>query len=149
LLLQLKMGALHLLQHFRVLGKKTMIIRFKAEGPSATQQWTMAALGIAPYVDVLMTTNDMGKLKIDGLFGSVVQRFRIKPDEMVYIGDSATRDIAPARLGGIWSWLYVRRKRQLRVRGRGAQDKFSDENEVYFGRKECYYFVTLLSMGER
>ena len=40
-LLQLKMGALHLLQHLRVLGKKTMIIRFITEGPSDAQQWTM------------------------------------------------------------------------------------------------------------
>lgn len=66
----------------------------------------MTALGIAPYVDVLVTTNDIGKLKIDGFFGRVLQRFQIKIDEIVFIGDSATRDVAPARMGGIWSWPY-------------------------------------------
>ena len=71
--LQLKPGALHLLQHLHsVLGKKTMII---TEGPFDSQQWTIAALGLAPYVDILVTTNDMGKSKIDGLFGAVLEKF--------------------------------------------------------------------------
>ena len=101
--LQLKPGALRLLQHLRVLGKKTMII---TERPFDAQQWTITALGIAPYVDILVTTNDMGKSKIDGLFGTVLQKFQIKPNDMIFIGDSAVRDVAPARIEGIWSWLY-------------------------------------------
>ena len=102
--LQLKPGALHLLQYLHsVLGKKIMII---TEGPFDAQQWTIAALGIEPYVDTLVTTNDMGKSKIDGLFGAVIEKFRIKPDDIIFIGDSAARDIAPARSEGIWSWLY-------------------------------------------
>lgn len=101
--LQLKSGALHLLQHLRVVGKKIMII---TEGPFDAQQWTMTALDIAPYVDILVTTNDMGKSKVDGLFAAVLQKFGIKPDDMIYIGDNAVRDVAPARAEGIWSWLY-------------------------------------------
>ena len=102
--LQLKPGAHHLLQYLHsVLGKKIMII---IEGPFDAQQWTIAALGLAPYVDILVTTNDMGKSKIDGLFGAVLEKFRIKPDDIIFIGDSAARDVAPARSEGIWSWLY-------------------------------------------
>ena len=118
--LQLKPGALHLLQHLRsVFGKKTMII---TEGPFDAQQWTIAALGLAPYVDILVTTNDMGKSKIDGLFGAVLEKFRIKPDDIIFIGDSAARDVAPAG------------KKQLQVWSGGAQDKFSAEDKIYFGR---------------
>ena len=92
--LQLKPGALHLLQHLHsVLSKKTMII---TEGPFDAQQWTIAALGLAPYVDILVTTNDMGKSKIDGLFSAVLEKFQIKPDDIIFIGDSAARDVAPA-----------------------------------------------------
>jgi putative hydrolase of the HAD superfamily len=76
------------------------------EGPSMPNKWTITALDIAPYVDILVTTNDMGKSKIDGLFGTVLQKFGIKPDDMIFIGDSAARDVAPARAEGIWSWLY-------------------------------------------
>ena len=64
-------------------------------------QWTVTAPDIAPYVDILMTTNDMGKSKIDGYFLAVLQKFQIKPDDMIFIGDSATRDVAPARMEGI------------------------------------------------
>ena len=38
----------------------------------------------------------MRKSKIDGLFGAVLEKFRIKPDDIIFIGDSAARDVAPA-----------------------------------------------------
>ena len=66
----------------------------------------------------------MGKSKIDGLFGAVLEKFRIKPDDIIFIGDSAARDVAPAG------------KKQLQVWSGGAQDKFSAEDEIYFGRAD-------------
>jgi len=101
--LQLKPGALHLLRNLHALHKKIIVI---TEGPLDAQQWTIEALGIAPYIDILVTTNELGMSKVDGLFGAVLQKFRIDSEEMVYVGDSGARDVAPASKEGIWAWLY-------------------------------------------
>jgi putative hydrolase of the HAD superfamily len=74
--LQLKSGALQLLQYLRQQGKKVIII---TEGPTDAQIWTIQQLGLEPYVDVLVTTNEVGKSKTDGLFTDVLRTHYILP----------------------------------------------------------------------
>ncbi|KAJ6132107.1 hypothetical protein N7471_007322 [Penicillium samsonianum] len=101
--LTLKPGALHLLQTLRGLGKKTIVI---TEGPADAQEWTVQELGIRSYVDVLVTTNEVGKSKVDGLFGVVLEKYGIAAEDIVYFGDNGIRDVQAAREEGILAVLY-------------------------------------------
>ncbi|KAJ9488095.1 hypothetical protein VN97_g5219 [Penicillium thymicola] len=101
--LTLKAGALHLLQTLQGLGKKVIVI---TEGPADAQQWTVRELGIQSYIDVLVTSNEVGKSKVDGLFGVVLERHGIAAKDIVYFGDNGIRDVQAAREEGILAVLY-------------------------------------------
>ncbi|KAJ5851599.1 uncharacterized protein N7529_010984 [Penicillium soppii] len=101
--LALKEGALQLLQTLQHLGKKVIVI---TEGPTDAQEWTVQELGIRPYVDILVTTNDIGKSKVDGLFGVVLKKYNIAVDDIIYFGDNKIRDVQAARAEGILAVLY-------------------------------------------
>ncbi|KAJ9649257.1 hypothetical protein H2201_004264 [Coniosporium apollinis] len=101
--LEPKPGALALFQHLKRTGKTIIII---TEGPRDAQEWTIEQLGLTQYVDILVTTNETGIAKVDGLFGEVLRRYRIKAEDMVWVGDSETRDVVPAAEAGILSILY-------------------------------------------
>lgn len=96
--LEVKPGALSLLRYLRSIGKKVAVI---TEGPQDAQEWTLEKLGLAEYVDLLVTTNKFGKSKVDGLFGTVLDYLGIEGMDMVYIGDSFERDMLPAGREGI------------------------------------------------
>lgn len=101
--LEPKSGALALFQYLKRIGKRIIII---TEGPRDAQEWTLEQLGLAQYVHILVTTNEMGLAKVDGLFEKVLQRYNIKAEDMVYIGDNEKRDAMPAAEAGILSVLY-------------------------------------------
>ncbi|KAF4763566.1 hypothetical protein N7455_010984 [Penicillium solitum] len=101
--LTLKGGALHLLQTLQGLEKKVIVI---TEGPADAQEWTVQELGIRSYIDVLVTTNEVGKSKVDGLFGIVLEKYGIAAEDIVYFGDNGIRDVQAARQEGIMAVLY-------------------------------------------
>lgn len=76
------------------------------EGPQDAQQWTVEELGLLPYIDVLVTTNDIGISKVDGLFPTVLRKYSIPVSKIVYVGDNEKRDVIPARGAGILAVLY-------------------------------------------
>ncbi|BCR89308.1 HAD family hydrolase [Aspergillus chevalieri] len=104
--LELKPGALSLLQTLKRLDKKIIVI---TEGPQDAQEWTVQELGIAPYIDILVTTNEVGKSKVDGLFSIVLEKYDINAGDIVYVGDNEARDVVPARSEGLLSVLYDER----------------------------------------
>ena len=101
--LELKPGALSLLQTLRRHGKKVIVI---TEGPQDAQEWTVRELGIAPYIDILVTTNEIGRSKVDGLFPLVLEMYGIDPGDIIYVGDNELRDVVPARREGMLAVLY-------------------------------------------
>jgi len=101
--LELKPGALSLLQSLKRLDKQVIVI---TEGPQDAQEWTIQELGIAPYIDILMTTNEVGKSKVDGLFSVVLEKYNINAGDIVYVGDNEVRDVVPARSEGLLAILY-------------------------------------------
>ena len=96
--LELKPGAVSLLDSLRTLGKKIVII---TEGPQDAQERTLEGLAIDKYVDVLITSNRFGVSKTDGLFAEALCHLEIAPDKLLFIGDSESRDIIPAVAEGI------------------------------------------------
>lgn len=77
------------------------------EGLDDAQKWTVQELGLEPYVDLLVTTNEVGRSKTDGLFGVMLGKLGIKADEMVYFGDNEVRDARAAQNEGILSVFYA------------------------------------------
>ncbi|KAK9242861.1 HAD-like domain-containing protein [Lipomyces tetrasporus] len=101
--LTLKAGALHLLEKLKARGKGVIIV---TEGPQDAQEWTVAELGLKPFIDILVTTNEVGKSKVDGLFSAVLAKHNIAPGDLVYVSDNEQRDIVPAQAAGIDTVLY-------------------------------------------
>ena len=96
--LQLKEGAIPLLQALKQKGKSIAIV---TEGPQDSQERTVAALGLEPFYDRLITTNKLGVAKVDGLFGKALETLGIRSGDAVMVGDSWERDIIPAAEAGI------------------------------------------------
>lgn len=68
-------------------------------------------LGIAQYVDVLVTSEEAGKEKPDGAaFGLVLEKLKLPPGQVVMIGDSREKDIRGAEAAGMHGILYSREK---------------------------------------
>ncbi|KAK2757675.1 hypothetical protein FQN54_004644 [Arachnomyces sp. PD_36] len=105
--LRLKAGALQLLQRLKTLGKKVIVV---TEGPRDAQEWTVAELGLQSYIDILITTNEIGKSKVDGLFPIVLDRHNIAPSDIIYVGDNEQRDIIPTQAIGMMTALYDERR---------------------------------------
>lgn len=101
--LRLKAGAAQLLQRLKALGRKIIVV---TEGPQDAQEWTIAELGLQQYVDILITTNEVGKSKVDGLFSIVLEKYGIAASDILYVGDNKQRDVIPAKAVGIMSVLY-------------------------------------------
>ncbi|KAL8879861.1 MAG: hypothetical protein Q9198_002609 [Flavoplaca austrocitrina] len=113
--LKLKPGASELVSLLKSLGKTVIII---TEGPQDAQTWTLKHLGIADKVDVLMTSNHVGKSKTEGLFGEVLKRLGVQAENMVFVGDNVKRDVEPARAEGIMAVLF---DEEASVRIEGAE----------------------------
>ena len=105
--LTLKSGVLNLFEALKRLGKNIIVI---TEGPTDAQEWTIHELGLEPFVDVLITTNEIGRSKVDGLFGAVLDKYEINAEEIVYFGDNPVRDTQAAKQSGILAILYDEKK---------------------------------------
>ena len=75
-----KLGALELFKQLKARGKNTVIA---TEGLRDAQKWTVEQLGLAPYVDVLVILNKVGLAKDAGLFREVLERYRIRKEDIV------------------------------------------------------------------
>jgi putative hydrolase of the HAD superfamily len=85
------------------------------EGPADAQDWTIRELGLWPYVDILVTTNEVGRSKVDGLFAAVLEKYSIHPEKIIYFGDNEVRDVHAAQKEGILAFLYDQKQEdQLR-----------------------------------
>ena len=101
--LTLKSGAFELLVKLKTMGKKIVLV---TEGPEDAQNWTLENLCIADKVDILITSNKVGKSKTGGLFSAVLEQVGIEANDMVFMGDNYSRDILPAREVGITTIHY-------------------------------------------
>jgi HAD superfamily hydrolase (TIGR01549 family) len=101
--LELKPGAAEVLAAARQAGLSVVVI---SEGSHDAQETTIERLGIAAGVDLLVTSAGEGVSKSDGLFERALERAGCAPHEVLYVGDSVDRDIAPTTALGIAN-VYV------------------------------------------
>lgn len=76
-------------------------------GPSEVQRAKIDLLGIAPYVDFFIISEEFGVAKPDpAIFAEALRRGGAAAHEAVFIGDSPDHDMAGARAAGIRSvWM--------------------------------------------
>ncbi|MEW8051100.1 MAG: HAD family hydrolase [Candidatus Thiodiazotropha sp.] len=101
--LRLNPGAIELLRYAKSHNIRTVVV---TEGPHDAQKHTIEALGIAEYIDDLVSASEEGVGKTDGLFSCALNRTNCAGENMIYIGDSIERDIKPTKEVGIPSVLY-------------------------------------------
>lgn len=90
--LELKPGARQALIAAKRANLSVMVV---SEGPHDAQSATIERLGIAPYIDLLVTSAGEGMSKSDGLFEKALERASCDCHEVLYVGDSLARDIVP------------------------------------------------------
>jgi putative hydrolase of the HAD superfamily len=62
----------------------------------------LAALGLAPLLDVIVLPSDAGAAKPEArIFALALKRLGIRADQAVYVGDDADDDIGGARAAGL------------------------------------------------
>ncbi|KAJ8117476.1 hypothetical protein OPT61_g1342 [Boeremia exigua] len=108
--LELETGALEILRTLKQLDHNIAVI---TEGPQDAQERTIKALGIAPYVDYLATTNRLRVPKVDGLFDQVLGQLGLDSEDMIMTGDSWERDIVPAAKTGMYCVHYSEKGRDV------------------------------------
>ncbi|MFP4386994.1 MAG: HAD family hydrolase [Alphaproteobacteria bacterium] len=96
--LTLKEGAYEALQAAKKAGKRVAVI---SEGPHDAQELTLERLGLAPFVDLLVTSAAHETSKSDGLFEIALEQLGCHPSQMLYTGDNPARDYVPAVALGI------------------------------------------------
>jgi putative hydrolase of the HAD superfamily len=101
--LELKPGARQALAAAKRARISTMVV---SEGPHDAQAATIERLGIAPDIDLLVTSAGEQASKGDGLFERALERAGCERHEVLYVGDSVDRDIVPTSALGIAS-VYV------------------------------------------
>jgi putative hydrolase of the HAD superfamily len=101
--LTLKPGARQALAAAKRSGLSVMVI---SEGPQDAQETTIDRLGIAPSIDLLVTSAGEQVSKTDGLFERALERAGCERHEGLYVGDSVERDIVPTCALGIAN-VYV------------------------------------------
>jgi len=82
--------------------KKTVRIGIVTNNFTEEQQGKLDACGLAPFADVLVTSENTGYVKPDPrIFQTALQRLECSPEEAVMVGDSWPVDIAGALHAGI------------------------------------------------
>jgi HAD superfamily hydrolase (TIGR01549 family) len=81
----------------------------------AEQREKVAAIGIGPYLDFLLTSEEAGAEKPSpAIFRMALERASVRPEETVMVGDNWAADIVGAHGSGIRSvWLNRRKARPL------------------------------------
>lgn len=96
--MRLREGARELLEHCREKGLRVAIC---TDLTAHIQHRKLRRLGIAPLIDVLVTSEEAGAEKpAEAMYLLLLQKLRLKPEEVLFIGDSDEKDAqGPRRMG--------------------------------------------------
>lgn len=107
----------YVLPLFRELVSQGIRIAMLTDLTAQIQHRKIRKLGIAEYVDVLVTSEEVGREKPDpAMFHLVVKKLQMQPEQLVMVGDSCEKDIKGARMAGMHGILYSRGKEDTIIR---------------------------------
>lgn len=87
-----------------------------ANGKSKIKRYRVYALGIESYVTHLTTSEMVGFRKPHPrIYEEIIEKLDVAPEEVVYVGDDALNDVAPARAMGMVSVWYRHGEREDEV----------------------------------
>ena len=86
------------------LSKADYLIGVIANGKSKIKQFRLHSLGIMHVINYLSTSETVGFRKPHPkIFEDMIDQLDVKADEIMYVGDDALNDVAPARAMGMVS----------------------------------------------
>ena len=78
-----------------------------ANGKSKIKQFRLHSLGIMHFINYLTTSETVGYRKPHPqIFEDMIEQLGVEPSEVMYVGDDALNDVAPARAMGMVSVWY-------------------------------------------
>ena len=84
--------------------KRGYLIGVIANGKSRIKQYRLDSLGILSYINFLSTSEMVGFRKPHPkIFEDIIDQLGVKAEEVMYVGDDALNDVAPARAMGMVS----------------------------------------------
>ena len=87
-----------------------------ANGKSTIKHYRIYALGIEDYVNHLSTSETVGFRKPHPrIYEDILEKLNVAPSEVVYVGDDALNDVAPARAMGMVSIWYRHKEREVEL----------------------------------
>src|SRR5207247_1094310 len=107
-------------------------------GMTEIQRNKIQRLGIEPYFDTVLISQEVGCLKPDPrIFELALSRVPCRPEEAVMIGDSPDRDVAGARAVGMHGrWVRPGRPRDGRPGDRLGSEEIQKIAHAIFDRLE-------------
>ncbi|MSS64508.1 HAD family hydrolase [Velocimicrobium porci] len=87
-------------------------------------------LGIAEYIDMIVTSEEAGREKPDKkMFDLIIKKLSLKPHQMIMIGDSYRKDILGAEAAGIHGILYDKKEDNVIIKQCLEMIKIESEKE--------------------
>ena len=77
--------------------KKGIKLAIVTDAPKVKAYQRLLAMDIEKYFDFIIGFEDAGKKKTDLPFKIAIEKLKLKPEEIMVIGDSIKRDVIPAR----------------------------------------------------
>jgi putative hydrolase of the HAD superfamily len=97
--IKLREGVMQTLKKLKKMGIKTAIV---SDLTTHVQLKKMSKLGITPYIDVLVTSEEAGSEKPNPImFLLTLNKLKILPQDAIMIGDNPTNDIAGGNAVGL------------------------------------------------
>jgi putative hydrolase of the HAD superfamily len=119
-----------LLPSLRYRGYRAGVVANELFG-AALLQPHVNALGLAGYLDVIVTSADTGVAKPDpGIFHYALNALRVDPAEALFVGDSRDQDITGARAAGMRAVLLDRKDRAHEAAGYLVIERLGALNEL-------------------
>lgn len=117
-------GRVGLVEAFRFLKEKGYRIAVLSDFPLGPK---LEALHVRTYVDIALSSEDVGYLKPDPrVFSAFLERIGAKPEEVLYVGDSYRKDVLGALGAGMHSCLLSKRRPQVYPRAESVVKSFKE-----------------------
>ncbi len=124
----------HVRQILIKLREKGLKLGIISDAPKLKAWLRLTGIGLADFFDAVLTVDDVkGKEKPHPLpFSEIMKKLKVKPEEVIFIGDNPSRDIKGANQAGMHTVLakYGQWKTQGKTKMEKADYEINDISEI-------------------
>jgi putative hydrolase of the HAD superfamily len=96
----------HVVSTLIKLKEKNLVLGIVSDAPRMRAWLRLAEMNLTHYFDVVVTLDDTGLLKPNKMpFEKALQKLKLKPEEILFVGDNPERDILGAKKAGMKTCL--------------------------------------------